>query len=157
MAKSVRQSAGILLYHFLDNKLQVLLVHNGGPFWANKDLGTWTIPKGEFGEDETALLAAIREFKEETGYELKGDFKELNPIVQKGGKKVYAWAIEGQIDAEKITCNTFKMEWPPKSGKWQDFPEVDKAEWFFTNEARQKINVAQIALINELEEKVLQS
>lgn len=150
----MKQSAGILLYRFLNNQLQVFLVHPGGPFWKNKDSGVWTIPKGEFTFEETPLTAAIREFHEETGKLLSGNFLELSPVKQKSGKLVYAWAIEGDIDPGDIQCNTFKMEWPPKSGKWQNFPEVDKGEWFTTEEVKEKIIAAQLPLIDELQEKL---
>ncbi len=150
----MKQSAGILLYRFLNNQLQVFLVHPGGPFWKNKDLGVWTIPKGEFTVEETPLTAAIREFQEETGKLLSGNFLELSPVKQKSGKLVYAWAIEGDIDPDDIKCNTFKMEWPPKSGKWQNFPEVEKGEWFTTEQVKEKIIAAQLPLIDELQEKI---
>ncbi len=150
----MKQSAGILLYRFLNNQLQVFLVHPGGPFWKNKDLGVWTIPKGEFTVEETPLTAAIREFQEETGKLLSGNFLELSPVKQKSGKLVYAWAIEGDIDPDDIKCNTFKMEWPPKSGKWQNFPEVEKGEWFTTEQVKEKIIAAQLPLIDELQEKL---
>ena len=145
----MRKSAGILLYRFQKKELQVFLVHHGGPFWQNKDAGAWSIVKGEF-IDETPLEAAQREFKEETGSEIKGEFVELTPVKQKAGKLVYAFAIEGNINTENIVCNTFKMEWPTKSGKWKEFPEVDKAAWFTIKEAREKINKAQIAFLEEL-------
>ena len=125
--KIKKQSAGILLYRSADPETEVLLVHPGGPFWKNKDAGAWTIPKGEFEESEDPLAAAIREFKEETGFTLHGEFIALTPIQQKAGKIVYAWAIEGDIDATKVKSNFFEMEWPPKSGKKQSFPEIDKA------------------------------
>src|SRR5687767_7155218 len=130
MAK--RKSAGILLYRQEGNGLEVFLVHPGGPFWVNKDAGAWSIPKGEFDETEAPLMAALREFREETGTTLNsnGHFIELKPVVQKAGKQVFAWAIEGNIDAASIQCNTFKVEWPYKSGQWKSYPEVDKAEWF---------------------------
>ncbi len=113
----MKQSAGILLYRFLNDQLQVFLVHPGGPFWKNKDLGVWTIPKGEFTVEEAPLAAAIREFHEETGKLLTGNFLELSPIKQKSGKLVYAWAIEGDIKPADLRCNSFRREWPPKSGK----------------------------------------
>src|SRR6476619_4517183 len=125
-----RTSAGLLLFRRGGAGLEVFLVHPGGPFWKGKEAGAWTIPKGEFLDDEQALLAARREFEEETGQKINGDFIELNPIKQKAGKMVYAWALEGDIDAENIISNSFKVEWPYKSGKWQSFPEVDKAGWF---------------------------
>ena len=148
-----KQSAGILLYKF-DNILQVFLVHPGGPFWKNKDAGSWSIPKGEFTDEEQALDAAIREFEEETGTKISGDFIELVPIKQKAGKIIYAWAVKGEIDASTIKCETkIQMEWPPKTGKHISFPEVDKGEWFTVEAAKQKINPSQAALINELIEK----
>ena len=149
-----KQSAGILLYKS-DKTLQVFLVHPGGPFWKNKDAGAWSIPKGEFADDEKALDAAIREFEEETGTKLSGDFIELMPVKQKSGKIIYAWAVKGDIDASAIQCNTFEIEWPPHSGKLQSFAEIDKGEWFFTDEAKQKINPSQAALVDELIEKIL--
>ena len=148
--KVARKSAGILLYRFTQGEPDFFLVHPGGPFWANKDIGVWSIPKGEYEDDEDALAAAIREFEEETGKKLAGDFIALKPIVQKAGKQVHAWGIEGDIDAGNIVSNTFKVEWPPKSGKWKSFPEVDKARWFDANTAKEKINPAQTAFIDEL-------
>lgn len=147
-----KQSAGILLYRRKTNLLEVFLVHPGGPFWKNKDAGCWTIPKGEFTNDEPALDAAVREFKEETGSVLKGPFQPLSPIRQKGGKRVYAWAAPGDIDPARIVSNTFELEWPRGSGKQQIFPEVDKGRWFPLGAARQMINPAQIPLLDELEE-----
>jgi len=146
----MRKSAGILLYRFNQQSLELFLVHPGGPFWKGKETGAWTIPKGEFGDDEEPLAAAIREFKEETGTALNGNFIELQPIKQKAGKLVYCWAVEGTIDADNIASNTYKQEWPYKSGKWQSFPEVDKAAWFSVEEAKEKINPAQVAFIDEL-------
>lgn len=134
-----RQSAGILLYHIIDNQLQVFLVHPGGPFFKNKDDGSWSIPKGEFDERENPLDAAKREFLEETGQSISGNFIELTAIQQKGGKIVYAWAVEGDIDHNAIVSNTFEIEWPPRSGKKQAFPEVDRAGWFDIETARMKI------------------
>jgi len=148
--KIKKQSAGILLYRSTDPETEVLLVHPGGPFWKNKDAGAWTIPKGEFEESEEPLAAAIREFKEETGFTLQGEFIALTPIQQKAGKIVYAWAIEGDIDATKVKSNFFEVEWPPKSGKKQTFPEIDKAAWFTLAKAREKINSSQAALLDEL-------
>jgi predicted NUDIX family NTP pyrophosphohydrolase len=146
----MRKSAGILLYR-RRNGLQVFLVHPGGPYWKNKEAGAWTIPKGEFTDDEDPLSAAKREFHEETGYvPPEGTYIELTPIKQKAGKLIYAWAVEGDIDASNITSNTFRQEWPYKSGKWQSFPEVDKAAWFSVDEAREMINAAQAALVEEL-------
>ena len=145
-----KQSAGILLYRKNDNHLQVFLVHPGGPFFKNKDLGVWSIPKGEFLDGEDPLAAAKREFKEETGVDIDGNFIPLNPVILKSGKKVYAWAVEGNIDHETIFSNLFEMEWPPKSGKMQAFPEIDRAGWFEVDEAREKINAGQLGLIEGL-------
>lgn len=148
-----KQSAGILLYRIIDSQLQVFLVHPGGPFFKNKDDGSWSIPKGEFSDDENPLDAAKREFLEETGQSINGNFTALTPIQQKGGKTVHAWAVEGEIDHETIVSNTFEIEWPPRSGKRQAFPEIDKAAWFDLETAKVKINAAQIGLINELQSK----
>ena|ERR1700743_314189 len=145
-----KQSAGILLYRFRNNVLQFFLIHPGGPFFRSKDTGSWSIPKGEFNGDENPLDAAKREFLEETGQPIDGNFIELEPIIQKAGKKVYAWAVEGDIDQENIVSNLFEIEWPPRSGKKQTFPEVDKAEWFDAEEATMKINSAQFGFIEEL-------
>ncbi|QJD97969.1 NUDIX domain-containing protein [Mucilaginibacter robiniae] len=145
-----RQSAGILLYRKINQDLEVFLVHPGGPYFANKDVGAWTIPKGEFTDDEEALTAAQREFKEETGQTVEGNFIQLQSIKQKGGKIVHAWAVEGNIAHEAIISNTFKMEYPYKSGKWISVPEVDKGAWFTADEARSRINPAQSAFIDEL-------
>ena len=112
-----KQSAGTLLYRFREKNLEVFLVHPGGPFWAKKDEGAWSIPKGEFEEGENPLEAVIREFEEETGQRISGNFQPLKPVKQEGGKIIYAWAIEGEADADKITSNTFQMEWPPSSGE----------------------------------------
>ena len=144
------QSAGILLYRKINKQLQIFLVHPGGPFFKNKDLGSWSIPKGEFLDDEEALTAAKREFKEETGQAIDGNFTALNPVKLKSGKKVYAWAVEGDINHETIFSNLFEMEWPPKSGKKQSFPEIDRAAWFDIDEAKLKINIVQAAFIEEL-------
>lgn len=145
-----KQSAGILLYRTNDHQLQIFLVHPGGPFYTNKDNGSWSVPKGEFLDEEDPLSAAKREFFEETGQAIEGTYIPLTPIKQKGGKKVYAWAIEGDIDPATIISNTFELEWPPKSGKIKIFPEIDKAAWFNVEEAKLKINAAQIGLIEEL-------
>jgi len=147
-----KQSAGILLYKKIDNQLHVFLVHPGGPFFKNKDDGVWSIPKGEFLDNEDALVAAKREFHEETGQQVTdGEFLKLKPVKLKSGKTVHAWAIEGDINHEVITSNLFEMEWPPRSGKMASFAEVDRAAWFESAVARVKINSAQIALIDELE------
>jgi predicted NUDIX family NTP pyrophosphohydrolase len=146
-----KQSAGILLYRRRSGLLEVFLVHPGGPFWKNKDAGVWTIPKGEFTNDEPALDAAIREFREETGHTLKGAFKPMSPIRQKGGKRVFAWTCPGDLDPATIVSNTVELEWPRGSGKKLTFPEVDRGGWFSLTEARGVINPAQIAFLEELE------
>jgi len=149
-----KKSAGILLYRLKNRVLEVLLVHPGGPFWAKKDFGSWSIPKGEFTDGENALEAAKREFREEVGVEFSGEFIELSPIKHKSGKLVFAWASERDIDARLIKSNTFEMVWPPKSGKRQQFPEIDRGEWFSVPEAKLKINENQAALIDELANKL---
>jgi len=150
----MKLSAGILLFRNKDQQPEFFLVHPGGPFFAKKDLGFWTVPKGELNEDEKALTAAIREFAEETGKTLSGDFIELSPVVQKGGKKVLCWAVEGDLDASTIVSNTFEIEWPPRSGKKQSFAEVDKAKWFTYRNAIKHINEKQVALLDELISKL---
>ena len=146
----MRESAGILLYRFKEGVLQFFLVHPGGPFWKKKDEGAWTIPKGEFTKEEEPLSAAKREFQEETGFTVEGNFIQLTPIKQKGGKIVHAWAIEGDIDAAMIKSNTLPLQWPPGSKKWIQVPEVDKGEWYKTEEAKLKINSAQAPFIDQL-------
>lgn len=148
-----KNSAGILLYRRRDSTLEVFLVHPGGPFWRKKDAGAWSIPKGELDGQEDPLNAANREFKEETGVALEGDFVELTPVKQPGGKVVHAWAIEGDCDAASIRSNTFSLEWPPRSGKRQEFPEVDRAQWFPLAQAKEKILKGQLALLNELQQR----
>lgn len=145
-----KQSAGILLYRLKKDGPEVFLVHPGGPFWSKKDAGVWSIPKGEMDEEEDLLKVAFREFAEETGQALQGDFTPLQPIKQKSGKIVYAWAGEGDVDEKNIVSNTFEIEWPPKSGHMKSFPEVDKAGWFNLKEAKEKINPGQIPLLDEL-------
>jgi len=145
-----KKSAGILLYRFSKKIPEVFLVHPGGPFWKNKDAGAWSIPKGEFADDEEALAAAKREFEEETGIAVSGHFKALTPVRLKSGKTIYAWALEKDIPAGAVKSNLFEMEWPPKSGKKQQFPEIDKGEWFSIAGAKQKINPSQAAFIDEL-------
>ena len=130
--------------------LEVLLVHPGGPFWTKKDAGAWSIPKGEYEAGEEALVAAAREFQEETGLVAGGPYTPLTPIKQQGGKIVQAWAFEGDCDAEALTSTTFSLEWPRGSGRRQEFPEVDRAEWFTLEEARRKILPAQAAFLDEL-------
>ncbi|MBC7237694.1 MAG: NUDIX domain-containing protein [Chloroflexi bacterium] len=145
-----KKSAGILMYRFRDDQLEFLLVHPGGPLWAKKDLGAWSIPKGEFEEEEDALAAAKREFLEETGVIVEGELIPLTPQRQKGGKIVYAWAVQGDLDVANIQSNLFELEWPPKSGRKKYFPEIDKAEWFPIEVAIQKINKGQAAFIYEV-------
>ena len=145
-----KQSAGILMYRFRERVLELFLVHPGGPFWAKKDLGAWSIPKGEYESEENAFEAAKREFQEETGQEVAGEFRELEMVRQPGGKKVRAWAVAGNCDADSITSNTFTMEWPPKSGRQAEFPEVDRAGWFDVATAREKILKGQVGLIDQL-------
>lgn len=154
----MKKSAGILLYRLNYDEIQFFLVHPGGPFWAKKDLGSWSIPKGEFNDDEDTLSAALREFEEETGIAFsieRNKMIPLNPVKLKSGKMVYAWAAEGDIDIEKIQSNTFELDWPPKSGKKIMVPEIDKGGWFSSNEAKEKINPGQIALIEEAVKKLL--
>jgi predicted NUDIX family NTP pyrophosphohydrolase len=146
-------SAGLVLYRVRNGKLEFLLVHPGGPLWKNKDAGVWSIPKGELEAEEDPLAAAKREFAEELGFQPEGRFVELTPIKQKSGKVVHAWAFEGDCDGTRITSNTFTMEWPPRSGCIGEFPEVDQAAFFSLDQARIKINPAQIALLEELERK----
>lgn len=146
----MKRSAGILLYKRVDGDLYVFLVHPGGPFWKNKDRGSWSIPKGEFADDEEPLSAAQREFGEETGVVPEGDFRELSPVSLKSGKLILAWAAEGDLDESAIVSNRFDMEWPPGTGKISRFPEVDRAGWFAVDEALKKVNPAQAGLIHQL-------
>jgi predicted NUDIX family NTP pyrophosphohydrolase len=145
-----KRSAGILMYKRADAGLRVLLVHPGGPYWAKKDLGAWSIPKGEHGEEDDPLACAIREFAEETGLTPRGDFRPLGRLVQAGGKIVTAFAVEGDLDPRAIKSNTFEIEWPPRSGRRRSFPEVDRADWFALPEARRKILPSQQAFIERL-------
>ena len=146
-----RQSAGVLMYRRRNGILEVLLVHPGGPFWAKKDAGAWSIPKGEFSGDENALMAARREFEEETGFLPAGRFVQLTPVKQPSGKVIHAWALEGDLDATAIRSNTFTLEWPPQSGVHQEFPEVDRAAWFTIEAAKEKIIKGQTDFIDELQ------
>jgi len=149
-----RQSAGIVLYRSA-GALEVLLVHPGGPFFAKKDLGVWSIPKGEYDDGDDPLACALREFEEETGTRLEADSPiELGSIVQRAGKRVSAWAVEGDLDPAVARSNTFVMEWPPRSGVQREFPEVDRAEWFSIDEAREKLVPAQAELLDRLLERV---
>jgi predicted NUDIX family NTP pyrophosphohydrolase len=146
-----KQSAGILVYRKKDTSVEVLIVHPGGPFWAKKDKGAWSLPKGEFVEGEKGLSAAKREFKEELGLEPpEGTYTEMGSVKNKSGKTIHAWTIEGDVDVSAITSNTITIEWPPRSGKQQEFPEVDKAGWFSLEKAKEKLNPAQAAFIDRL-------
>ncbi len=144
-----KTSAGILLYRVRDG-LEVLLVHPGGPFWAKKDLGAWSLPKGELDEGEDPRQAAMREFVEETGFPIEGELQALAPLRQRSGKTILAWAVEGDCDPARLRSNTFAMEWPPRSGRQQEFPEADRAEWFAIEEARRRINAGQAPFLDEL-------
>ncbi len=147
----VKHSAGLLLYRVRGGALEVFLVHPGGPFWSRKDLGVWSIPKGEIDEGEDPLEAARREFGEETGFRPDDMFRELAPVRQRSGKVVLAWAVEGDCDPAALRSNTFEMEWPPRSGLRQEFPEVDRAGWFSIPEAMEKILDGQRPLLAQLE------
>jgi predicted NUDIX family NTP pyrophosphohydrolase len=146
---TTKSSAGLLVFR-RTSRLEVFLVHPGGPFWAKKDAGAWSLPKGEFAPGDNALDAARREFQEETGFSLDGDFVPLGSVRQPGGKVVHAWALEGDLDAAAIRSNTFSMEWPPRSGRMQQFPEVDRAAWFTLDEARVKMLKGQLPLLDAL-------
>ena len=147
MAKT---SAGLLLYRRKQARVEVLLVHPGGPFWSKKDDGAWSIPKGEFTEGEEPLVAAQREFQEETGLTVTGEFQALTPIRQSGGKIVHAWTVESDLDASAIRSNLFSMEWPMGSGKMKEFPEIDRADWFTLGIAEIKILKSQLPLLAQL-------
>ena len=151
----MRTSAGILLHKRGSGGPLVLLVHPGGPFWAKRDAGAWSIPKGEYADDEDPVAAARREFEEELGSALPGDgeLRALGEVRQKNGKRVVAWAAEGDLDASAARSNTFEMEWPPRSGRRQEFPEIDRAEWFTLAQAREKLLPAQAAFLDRLEEE----
>jgi predicted NUDIX family NTP pyrophosphohydrolase len=149
-----KRSAGILMFRRRGGEIEVLLMHPGGPFWAKKDAGAWSIPKGEYAQGEDALAVAKREFEEETGARPEGKFLPLGEVVQAGGKIVTAWALEGDFDPATLTSNRFELEWPPKSGRKVSFPEVDRAQWFSPAEARQKILPAQHELIIRLRDAI---
>jgi predicted NUDIX family NTP pyrophosphohydrolase len=146
-----RLSAGILLYRLRGGEVEVFLVHPGGPYWARKDDGAWSIPKGEYDAGDDPLAAAKREFREETGAEVAGAFRALTPLRQPGGKVVSAWAVEGDLDAATVQSGTFSLEWPPHSGKTQQFPEVDRAAWFELHTARAKLLPGQRGFLDQLE------
>ena len=145
-----KQSAGLLLFRERGGQLEVLLVHPGGPFWSKKDDGAWSIPKGEFTSDEEPLAAARREFEEELGAAVEGEFVPLGAVKQAGGKVVHAWAVRGGFDPTQLKSSPFSMEWPPRSGRQQDFPEVDRAEWFPVEAARTKILKGQAVFLDRL-------
>jgi predicted NUDIX family NTP pyrophosphohydrolase len=148
---AARRSAGILLYRLSGGAPEVLLVHPGGPFWARRDAGAWSVPKGEYEDADDPLDAARREFEEETGTALEtGELLELGDVKQKNGKVVSAWAAEGDLDPDAVHSNTFTMEWPPRSGRTAEFPEIDRAGWFGMDEAREKLNPAQAELLDRL-------
>jgi predicted NUDIX family NTP pyrophosphohydrolase len=146
----LKKSAGLLLFRHCPEGLEVLLVHPGGPFWAKKDEGAWSIPKGEFGEPEDPLAAAKREFEEETGARPCGEFLKLEPLRQPGGKLVFAWAVRADFDPSTLKSNTFSMEWPPRSGRRREFSEVDRAAWFAVESARRKILKGQAGFLDQL-------
>jgi len=146
-------SAGILLYRREDHGLEVLLVHPGGPYWANREEGAWMMPKGEVQDGEDHLACALREFEEELGTPAPGQPKPLSRIRQKGGKWVEAFVLQGDIDASRVVSNSFEMEWPPRSGKMQSFPEIDRAAWLTLGEARAKILPSQLPLLDALEKE----
>ena len=154
MAKPKKRSAGILVFRKRDSGVELFLVHPGGPFWARKDLGAWSIPKGEYEEGEDPLTVARREFTEETGQSISGDMVALEPCTLPSKKVVTAWAVEGDVDAANIKSNLFEMEWPPKSGKMESFPEVDRGEWFTAHEAVQRIQPGQLPLLQQLCERL---
>jgi len=149
-----KRSAGLLLFRRVNSEVEVLLVHPGGPFWVRKDEGAWSLPKGEYSAGEDPLLAAKREFQEETGFSVDGDFIALGELRQPGGKIVSAWALERDLDPALVKSNTFSMEWPPKSGKTREFPEVDRAGWFTVSDARAKLLKGQVSFVDRLSEKL---
>jgi predicted NUDIX family NTP pyrophosphohydrolase len=145
-----KKSAGLLMYRRRGGQVEVLLIHPGGPFWSRKDDGAWSIPKGEFADEEAPFDAALREFQEETGFRASGNFVALAPIRQAGGKIVHAWVVEGDCDAAAVKSNTFSMEWPSHSSQWRTFPEVDRAGWFSLAQAEVKILNSQRPLLEQL-------
>jgi predicted NUDIX family NTP pyrophosphohydrolase len=146
-----KRSAGLIVYRRRRDGVEVFLVHPGGPFWAKKDLGAWSIPKGEYEEGEDGLAAARREFPEETGFAVDGEFVEVGTVRQAGGKVDTAWAVEGEFDAALLQSNVFEMEWPPRSGRLQEFPEADRGGWFSMEEAKERILKGQVELLEMLE------
>ena len=146
-----KKSAGLVMFRVRDNQLEVLIVHLGGPFWARKDEGAWFIPKGEIESGEDEFAAAKREFREETGIEPRGNFIALGTIKHKGGKIVHAWAFEDDCDPSSVRSNTFTIEWPPRSGQRQEFPEIDRAQFVSVEQARAKMSPAEFELVNRLQ------
>jgi predicted NUDIX family NTP pyrophosphohydrolase len=149
-----KQTAGILVYRRRPNGLEVFLAHPGGPYWAKKDFGAWSIPKGEFLDPEAPIDAAKREFAEEIGQTVDGEFLALTPRKPPGGKIIHAFAVEGDVDAAKVESNLFEIEWPPRSGKMQSFPEVDRGAWFGIEEARERLLKGQLPILEELVERL---
>jgi predicted NUDIX family NTP pyrophosphohydrolase len=149
-----KQSAGVLLYRENAGSLEVLLVHPGGPFWARKDDGAWSVPKGEFTDEEDPLEAAKREFEEETGFRVQGDVVPLSPIKQPSGKVVHVWAVQGDLDAKAIKSNMFSMEWPRNSGVIREFPEIDRADWYRLSKAKRKLLPGQVGFLDQLVDKL---
>ncbi len=154
MPKNAKRSAGLLMYRRRNGAIEVLLVHPGGPIWARKNEGAWTLPKGEYEEDEDPLLAAQREFHEETGFRASGNFIELGSVRQKSGKVVIAWAFEGDCDPSQLVSNTCEIEWPPRSGKRLEIPEVDRGHWYGLDEAYRHIREEQRKLLERLVERL---
>ncbi len=154
MSRRSEISAGLLLYRSSAGAIEVFLAHPGGPFWAKKDLGAWTIPKGLVEAGAELLATALREFTEETGFVAKGPFLPLAPVRQKSGKLVHAFAAKGNVDPARLRSNMFEAEWPPKSGKMRKFPEIDRADWFDLAAAREKILAYQLPFLDELEAKL---
>jgi predicted NUDIX family NTP pyrophosphohydrolase len=145
-----KRSAGLMMFRRLNDELEVFLVHPGGPIWAKKDKGAWTVPKGEYEDGEDPLAAAKREFEEETGFTATGEFLDLGEIKQKSGKRVTAWSFEGDCDPASLQSNTCEIEWPPRSGRWLEIPEVDRGCWFSIEEAREYIREEQRPLLDNL-------
>ncbi len=150
-----KKSAGLLVFRETNATLEVLLVHPGGPFWAKKDDGVWSIPKGEIEEGEEPLAVALREFKEETGAEINGSFIPQNPLRQPGGKFIYAWAVKSDFETARLKSNTFWIEWPPRSGKQKEYPEIDRAGWFSIEAAMNKILRGQQGFLIQLLKKLI--
>jgi predicted NUDIX family NTP pyrophosphohydrolase len=145
-----KRSAGLLMYRRRNDELEVFLVHPGGPYWAKKDVGAWSIPKGEYTEEEQAIDAAKREFEEETGFAVEGELLDIGQVKQPGGKIVSAWAFEGDCDPASLRSNTFSMEWPRRSGQQREFPEVDRGSWYSVAGAREKLMTGQLAFLDRL-------